>query len=97
MKKAGLVPKDIALIFGKWQELQTTSVGHYALYIVPMEGRPENCLLTQIYIQCKTCRLFSNPTSSSSEPSLSLRVWRGAHSRPQGDQSEKLQLHLSYD
>lgn len=108
MKKAGLVldlPKDRALIFGKWQELQTTSVGHYALYIVPMEDKPENCLLnmpvekeekkavilklhrqfghpgrevlenllkkaalwdkgfseilTQIYGQCKTCRLFS--------------------------------------
>ena len=48
MKKAGLMldlPKDRALIFGKWQELQTTSVGHYALYIVPMEGKPETCLL----------------------------------------------------
>ena len=109
MKKAGLVldlQKDRVLIFGKWQELQTTSVGHYALYIVPMEDKPENCLpffmpvekeekkavilklhrqfghpgrevlenllkkvalwdkglseiLTQIYGQCKTCRLVS--------------------------------------
>ena len=38
------LPRDRALIFGKWQELQTTSVGHYALYIVPMEDKPEDCL-----------------------------------------------------
>ena len=49
MKKAGVVldlPQDRAKVFGQWVDLDLTSVGHYSMFILPMEDKLEEAMVT---------------------------------------------------